>query len=215
DGTADDGSVIPNERLQVEVSVWNAGDSTVRVDSIAIAAPSGWGIERLELGAPAVAPGALAARRYVLTVAANPERTQPYFLRRPLTNRGGLYDWSAAPPDVRGLPFEPPPVTARVRLTIGGEPVTLTREVVYRYRDQAIGEIRRPIFVTRDVEVAITPDELLCPIDGGGGALAPRHFMITVTNRARRAATPPTTLTPPPGRPAPSPHSLPFPPRAQ
>ena len=210
DGTADDGIVIPNERLQVEVSVWNAGDSTVRVDSIAIAAPSGWGIERLELGAPAVAPGALAARRYVLTVAANPERTQPYFLRRPLTNRGGLYDWSAAPPDVRGLPFEPPPVTARVRLTIGGEPVTLTREVVYRYRDQAIGEIRRPIFVTRDVEVAITPDELLWPIDGGGGALAPRHFMITVTNRARGAATARTTVTPPTGWPTISPESLAF-----
>jgi len=210
DGTADDGIVIPNERLQLEVSVWNAGDSTVRVDSIAIAAPSGWGIERLELGAPAVAPGALAARRYVLTVAANPERTQPYFLRRPLTNRGGLYDWSAAPPDVRGLPFEPPPVTARVRLTIGGEPVTLTREVVYRYRDQAIGEIRRPIFVTRDVEVAITPDELLWPIDGGGGALAPRHFMITVTNRARGAATARTTVTPPTGWPTISPESLSF-----
>ena len=162
------------------------------------------------MGAPAVAPGALAARRYVLTVAANPERTQPYFLRRPLTNRGGLYDWSAAPPDVRGLPFEPPPVTARVRLTIGGEPVTLTREVVYRYRDQAIGEIRRPIFVTRDVEVAITPDELLWPIDGGGGALAPRHFMITVTNRARGAATARTTVTPPTGWPTISPESLAF-----
>ena len=208
DGTADDGIVVPSERLQVEVAVWNAGDSAVRVDSIAVVAPSGWGIERLELGAPAVAPGALVTRRYVLTVATNPERTQPYFLRRPLTNRGGLYDWSAAPPDVRGLPFEPPPVTARVRLTIGGEPVTLTREVVYRYRDQAIGEIRRPIFVTRDVEVAIAPDELLWPIEGG--ALAPRHFMITVTNRARGAATARTTVTTPTGWPTISPESLAF-----
>jgi len=208
DGTADDGIVVPSERLQVEVAVWNAGDSAVRVDSIAVVAPSGWGIERLELGAPAVAPGALVTRRYVLTVATNPERTQPYFLRRPLTNRGGLYDWSAAPPDVRGLPFEPPPVTVRVRLTIGGEPVTLTREVVYRYRDQAIGEIRRPIFVTRDVEVALAPDELLWPIDGG--ALAPRHFMITVTNRARAAATARTTVTTPTGWPTISPESLAF-----
>jgi len=208
DGTADDGIVVPSERLQVEVAVWNAGDSAVRIDSIAVVAPSGWGIERLELGAPAVAPGALVTRRYVLTVATNPERTQPYFLRRPLTNRGGLYDWSAAPPDVRGLPFEPPPVTARVRLTIGGEPVTLTREVVYRYRDQAIGEIRRPIFVTRDLEVAIAPDELLWPIEGG--ALAPRHFMITVTNRARGAATARTTVTTPTGWPTISPESLAF-----
>ena len=167
DGTADDGIVIPGERLQIEVSVWNAGDSAVRVDSVAVAAPSGWSLERLELGAPSVAPGTLLTRRFVLTVAKDAERTQPYFLRRPLTNRGGLYDWSTAPADVRGLPFEPPPVTTRVRLLIGGEPVTMTREIAFRYRDQAIGEIRRPLFVTRDVDVAIAPEELLWPIDGG------------------------------------------------
>ncbi|MGE5800926.1 MAG: PIG-L family deacetylase, partial [Gemmatimonadota bacterium] len=52
DGTADDGIVTPGERLQVEVNVWNAGDSTVRVDSISVAAPTGWSLERLELGTP-------------------------------------------------------------------------------------------------------------------------------------------------------------------
>jgi LmbE family N-acetylglucosaminyl deacetylase len=187
DGTTDDGIVTPGQRLQVEVAVWNAGDSAVRVDSIGVGAPTGWGLERLEPGAPPpVAGGALLTRRFVLTVARDAERTQPYFLRRPLTNRGGLYDWSPVGPDVRGLPFEPPPVTARVRLVIAGEPVTLTREVVYRYRDQGIGEIRRPLFVTRDVDVAITPDELLWPIDGG--TREPRHFAVTVTNRSRAGA---------------------------
>ncbi len=208
DGTADDGIVTPGERLQVEVTVWNAGDSAVRLDSVAIAALPGWSLERLEVGAPTVAPGALATRRFVLTVARDAERTQPYFLRRPLTNRGGLYDWSGAPADVRGLPFEPPPVTARVRLLIGGEPVTVTREVVYRYRDQAIGEIRRPIFVTRDVDVAIAPEELLWPIDGG--AREPRHFTVTVTNRARGAAAMRTAVTAPAGWPPISAESLAF-----
>ncbi|HEV2669698.1 MAG TPA: NEW3 domain-containing protein, partial [Gemmatimonadales bacterium] len=183
DGTADDGIVTQGQRLQVEVSVWNAGDSAVRVDSVAIDSPSGWSLERLDLGTPTVAAGAVITRRFVLTVARDAERTQPYFLRRPLINRGGLYDWSAVPADVRGLPFDPPPVSARVRLSIAGEPVTLTREVVYRYRDQAIGEIRRPLFVTRDFDVAIAPDELLWPIDGG--SREPRHFTVTVTNRSR------------------------------
>jgi LmbE family N-acetylglucosaminyl deacetylase len=199
DGTTDDGIVTPGERVQIEVSVWNAGDSAVRVDSVAVAAPAGWSLERLELGAPTVAPGTLLTRRFVLTVARDAERTQPYFLRRPLINRGGLYDWSAAPAEVRGLPFEPPPVTARVRLVIGGEPVTLTHEVVYRYRDQAIGEVRRPIFVTRDVDVAIAPDELLWPSDGGSHE--PRHFTVTVTNRARGPASFRTSIVPPAGWP--------------
>jgi len=199
DGTADDGIVIPGERLQIEVTVWNAGDSAVRVDSVAVAAPSGWSLERLELGTPSVTPGTLLTRRFVLTVAKDAERTEPYFLRRPLTNHGGLYDWSTAAPDVRGLPFEPPPVTTRVRLLIGGEPVTITRDVVYRYRDQALGEIRRPLFVTRDVEVAIAPDELLWPIDGGSHE--PRHVTVTVTNRARGSASVRTAVTPPAGWP--------------
>jgi len=208
DGTADDGIVTPGERLQIEVTVWNAGDSAVRVDSIAVPAPAGWSLERMELGAPTVAPGTLLTRRFVLTVAKDAERTQPYFLRRPRTNRGGLYDWSTASPDVRGLPFEPPPVTARVRLFIGGESVALTREVVYRYRDQAIGEVRRPLFVTRDVDVAIAPDELLWPIDGG--SREPRHFTVTVTNRARGPASVRTAVTPPAGWPPVPPESLAF-----
>ncbi|MGH7521948.1 MAG: PIG-L family deacetylase, partial [Gemmatimonadales bacterium] len=209
DGTTDDGIVTPSQRLQVEVTVWNAGDSAVRVDSVSLAAPSGWGLERLELGAPTVAAGTLVTRRFVLTVARNAERTQPYFLRRPLTNRGGLYDWSGAAPDLRGLPFEPPPVTARVRLVIAGAPVTLTREVVYRYRDQAIGEIRRPLFVTRDVDVAITPEELLWPIDGN--SREPRHFTITTTNRSRAGATTVrSAVTVPPGWPPVPAESLTF-----
>ncbi|HEY6091178.1 MAG TPA: PIG-L family deacetylase [Gemmatimonadales bacterium] len=208
DGTADDGILTPGERVQLEVTVWNAGDSTVKLDSVAIAAPAGWGLERLELGAPSVMPNTALTRRFVVTVAQGAERTQPYFLRRPLTNRGGLYDWSAAPADVRGLPFEPPPVTARVRLLIGGEPVTLTREVVYRYRDQAIGEIRRPLFVTRDVEVRVTPEELLWPIDGN--AHEPRHFTLTVTNRARGPASARLPLTTPAGWPTISAESLAF-----
>ena len=208
DGTADDGILVPGERLQVEVTIWNAGDSTVRVDSVSVLAPTGWTLERVDFGSPSVSAGALQTRRFALTVGKDAERTQPYFLRRPLTNRGGLYDWSAAPADVRALPFEPPPVTARVRLVVGGEPVTVTREVVYRYRDQAIGEIRRPLFVTRDVEVAITPEELLWPIDGS--AHEPRHFMVTVTNRARSAASVRTAVTAPTGWPTVSPESLAF-----
>jgi LmbE family N-acetylglucosaminyl deacetylase len=208
DGTADDGILVPGERLQVEVTIWNAGDSTVRVDSVSVLAPTGWTLERVDFGSPTVSAGALQTRRFALTVGKDAERTQPYFLRRPLTNRGGLYDWSAAPADVRALPFEPPPVTARVRLVVGGEPVTVTREIVYRYRDQAIGEIRRPLFVTRDVEVAITPEELLWPIDGS--AHEPRHFMVTVTNRARGAANVRTAVTTPTGWPTVSPESLAF-----
>ncbi|HKA59240.1 MAG TPA: PIG-L family deacetylase [Gemmatimonadales bacterium] len=201
DGTADDGIVTPGQRLQIEVGIWNGGDSDVRIDSVAIDAPGGWSLERLEQGAPALAPGAVLSRRFVLTVARDAERTQPYFLRRPLINRGGLYDWSGAPADVRGLPFEPPPVTARVRLSIGGEPITLRREIVYRYRDQAIGEVRRPIFVTQAFDVVVQPDERLFGLKDflRGGTHVGLGFTGTVTNRTRGSAIGRISVTQPRG----------------
>ena len=206
DGAADDGIVIPGERVQVEATVWNAGPGAVTLDGIDLAAPSGWKVERVDASTSPVAPGTVATRRFAATVAADAPRAQPYFLRRPLL--GALYDWSGAPPEWRGLPFEPGPLQLTVRLTVAGEPLALTREVVYRYRDQSVGEVRRPVFVTRPFDVAVTPDLVVWPVDGAGAG--PRSFTVTVTNRTRGPAAAQVVLTPPAGWPAVAPESLSF-----
>src|SRR5438876_928072 len=156
DGVTDDGIVVGGERLQIEATVWNAGDSTIRLDSLELQGPPGWVVERLDAAASPVARGAVATRRFAVTVAPDAPRSQPYFLRRPLA--GALYDWTGVPAEWRGLPLEPPLLQVAARVVIAGEPVTLSREVVYRFRDQAIGEVRRPIFVTQPFDVRATPD---------------------------------------------------------
>ena len=206
DGVADDGIVIPGERLQVEATVWNGGGAAVTLDEVALSAPAGWRVERLDPTASPVAPGGVATRRFAATVASDAPRSQPYFLRRPLA--GALYDWSGIPAPWRGLPFEPPPVQLTARLTIAGQAVTLSREVVYRYRDEEIGEVRRPLFVTRPFDVTVTPDLVVWPIDGSGAG--PRRFTVTVTNRTRGAAAAQVTLVPPPGWPSLPAESLSF-----
>ena len=206
DGFADDGIVIPGERVQVETSVWNAGDAGVTLDMIELGAPAGWKVERLDpVGSP-VPAGTVATRRFAVAVAPDAPRSQAYFLRRPLA--GALYDWTGVPPAWRGLPFEPPPVQMTVRLTIAGQPLTLSREVVYRYRDQRTGEVRRPLFVTRQFEVAVTPELVVWPLDGAAGG--PRHFTITVTNRTRGPAVAQIVVTAPPGWTTVRPDSLSF-----
>src|SRR5712692_11157861 len=206
DGFADDGIVIPGERVQVETSVWNAGDAGVTLDTIEVGAPAGWKVERLDpVGSP-VPAGTVATRRFAVTVAPDAPRSQAYFLRRPLA--GALYDWTGVPPEWRGLPFEPPPVEVTARLTVAGEPIVLRREVVYRYRDQAIGEIRRPIFVTQAFDVAVTPALVVWPIEGG--ASGARRFTVTVTNRARGPQAARVVVTAPPGWRRPAAESLAF-----
>ncbi len=184
DGTADDGILTPGERVQVEATVWNASDASVRVDSITLAAPSGWAAQLLDAAGATVGPDSVATKRFVLTVAPNASRSQPYFLRRPLI--GALYDWAGVSPDVRGTPFEPPPVSVRAWVRVGGRTLALTREVVYRYRDQGVGEVRRPLFVTQDFDVQVTPELVVWPVDAA--ASGPRRFTVTVTNRKRGAS---------------------------
>ncbi len=195
DGTADDAIVIPGERLQVEVALWNAGAAPVPVDGVDILAPDGWRVDRIDAATGTVAPNTVLVRRFAVTVAPDAPRSQPYFLRRPQI--GALYDWTGVPADVRGLPFEPPPLLARVHATVGGAPITLTREIVYRYRDQANGEIRRPIFVTGDFDVAVMPTMLVWPVDGATGA--ERAVTVTITNRIRGSATAVVRLAVPAG----------------
>ena len=206
DGAADDGIVIPGERVQIEATIWNSGPGAVTLDGIDVAAPAGWKVERIDAATSAVAPGTVATRRFAVTVAADAPRSQPYFLRRPLV--GALYDWSGVPAEWRGLPFEPGPLQLTVRLTVAGEPLALTREVVYRYRDQSSGEVRRPVFVTRPFDVAVTPDLVVWPVDGA--AAGPRSFTVTVTNRARGPAAAQVVLALPSGWPAVAPESLSF-----
>ena len=87
---------------------------------------------------------------------------------------------------MRGLPFEPPPLVAHVHATIGGAAVTLEREVVYRYRDQGIGEVRRPLLVTESFDVAVTPNLIVWPVDGATGMS--RTVTAMITNRGRGSA---------------------------
>lgn len=206
DATADDGIITPGERVQVEVAVWNASGVPVAVDAVDLLAPEGWQIERPDPPGGSAAPNSVLVRHFVVTVAADAPRSQPYFLRRPLM--GAMYDWTTTPANVRGTPFEPPPLKALVRATIGGAPVTLAREIVYRYNEQANGETRRPLFVTEPFDVAVTPSLIVWPVDGGSGA--ERAVTVMVTNRTRGATTGVVRLAVPPGwAPAP-PESLTF-----
>lgn len=206
DGTADDGIVVAGQRLQVEVSVWNTGPDPIAISAVDFSVPPGWQIDHLEPPGGSVQPGTIVARHFAVTIPADAPRSQPYFLRRPLN--GAFYDWSGVPADVRGLPFEPPPLVAHVRATIAGAAVSLSREVVYRYRDQAIGEIRRPILVTQPFDVAVSPGLIVWPVDGSGGGT--RTVTVTVTNRMRGAATGVVRLAVPPGWSPERPESLSF-----
>ena len=174
--------LVAGDRVEVALQVYNGGRFEARVDSATLVTPAGWPVEALTDVPVTVAPGTLQVLRFGVTVPPDARASQPYFLERP--RLGGLYDWSAAPATVRGMPFEPPPLTARVAVLVLGSRIRLTREVSHRFNDQARGEVRRPLRVVPAVDVRLEPDVVVWPAGGSGT----RRFTVTLRSLAAAEA---------------------------
>ena len=172
-------ALTAGETFPVQAVVWASGSVPIERAAVSLVPSPEWG------GAPVagepkdLAAGALGTWDLQATVPAQAPPTTPYFLKKPLA--GSLYDWSGAPSAVKGEPFEPPPLTARFTFTVDGVPVTLEREVAHRHRDQALGEIRRPLRVVPRVEVAASEELLVWPVR----SREPRRLHVTLTSHAK------------------------------
>ncbi|MDX1501195.1 MAG: PIG-L family deacetylase [Thermoanaerobaculia bacterium] len=169
EAVADRETAVAGEPLAVEASLWNGGDRPVAVGPVALRAAPGWWREQREPGSSEAGPGETVAATWRAGVAPGTPPTLPYFLRRP--RHGDLYDWTGAPEEVRGEPYQPPPLTAVFEIEVAGAEIRVEREVVHRYGDQAVGEVRRPLRAVPAVEVATRPDLVLWRI---GSAVPPR-----------------------------------------
>ncbi len=210
DALADDGRVVPGETFGVVGALWpSPGGAGARLDSVALEVPAGWSVAPGGTAPPVVPrsffsaePRSIAARHFQVTLPADAPLTEPYFLARPRI--GDLYDWSGVPDSLKGEPFQPPPVFARIAATIAGVPVTLRREVVFRRDDEAVGEVRTPLCVVPAVGVEIAPRALLWPL----APRRPREVTVTLTNGNRAPTSGEVALELPPGWPAVAPQAF-------
>jgi len=161
DAVADREAVTLGTAFEATVELWNGGGQSLEVRAVSLQTADGWLVEPVEL-TDDQALESLDRWRFQVSVPAEDLATKPYFLRLPLV--GDLYDWSQTPSQVRGEPFQPPPLTARLELELAGAGIRLEREVVYRYGDQAIGEVRRPLRTVPVLEVGLMPALILQPL---------------------------------------------------
>ena len=195
DALADRETAAPGDPLEVKVAVWNAGSEPVSVDSVELVSPDGWEIASAAPEPRDVASGTLAEwTRKAAPAGAVP--TLPYFLRRPMA--GALYDWSDVPDPLRGEPFQPPALSAIARIRVAGIPLLLKRDVAWRFRDQAQGEVRRPVRAVPALEVSVDPDRIVWPTAQKGE----RRLEVTLTSNVPGAQSGKVEGTVPPGWPA-------------
>jgi len=208
DATTRDGRLIPGQRLPVRLTLWNSGSHPATAD-LDLLAPRGWSVVPCAAAHSTVAPGAVVSCDMDVTVAPDAPPSTPYFLREPRS--GGLYRWEGDPAEW-GEPFEAPVLRARFALLPEGgpavgraggreempEPIVQIREVVHRYRDQAIGEIRHPLLVVPRVDVKLDPAAKVWPT----GVRAPQPYTVTLQHGAGEPTSGSVALELPAGWPA-------------
>ena len=182
DAVAGDAHAVPGEPLNVAAYLWGANGSAP-LDTVVVEAPEGWDVGPGRAVVPSGGRGpfsasarSVATRMFTVTVPADAPLTRPYFQERPL--QGALYDWSGVPDSLKGEPLQPPPLYVRLETTIAGVRVALRREVVWRRDDEAVGEIRRPLFVVPAVSVELAPAMMVWPVAADGE----RTVTVTLTS---------------------------------
>jgi LmbE family N-acetylglucosaminyl deacetylase len=195
DASTNDGRIIPGQKIPVRITVWNAGSRPADA-SFGLLVPAGWAISPCGAPKASVAPGAVIHCVMEVTVAEEAALSTPYYLRLP--RDAGMYRWSGDPA-IWGEPFEPPPLVARVQLALeGAGTVTQEREVVHRFRDQMVGEVRRPVLVVPRVGVSLDPAAKVWPT----GARAPQPFTVTLRHGSATPTSGTVRLEVPAGWPA-------------
>jgi LmbE family N-acetylglucosaminyl deacetylase len=185
DPLSDDETVVRGGSVEVAVRTFLEHAETVKITDVALHAPSGW---RVEPGREPEQSGGggfrrespSAVTRFHATAPADAPVTQPYFLIKP--RRGSMYDWPADAP--RGLPFDPPILSATVSLTAGGSDLTLSRPVRYRFADRVRGELRRDVNVVPELSVSFDSSLLVVPTTGPAQA---QRLVLSATSFAKRS----------------------------
>lgn len=170
DATTSTDRLVAGSTLPVVVSCWNTGATALDVSSELVLNGQATG----KSARRRVEPAQLATDTVVISLPRELPVTEPYFLRQPL--QGALYQWPVSTRDLWGEPFEPPVLAAR--FTLEG---SVQREVQFRFVDQALGEVRRPVFVVPRVELQVEPSSGFWP----RGSAHARDFVIRLRHLAQ------------------------------
>jgi LmbE family N-acetylglucosaminyl deacetylase len=191
DATVNDDRVVPGQMLHWTLSSWNASDEprSVAMRAAECIPLAGCHSPEREAESRAIQPGQVATDTVDYPVLDQPP-SSPYFLRLP--RDGDLYRWPEERSDQTGItgglpygePFESPTFLGSAEVDAGASDslgASRSAEAVFRFNDQARGEVRRPVTVVPRVDVKINPATELWPTN----SYTPHRFTVTLTHGAR------------------------------
>ncbi len=187
DALSNSETVVAGDTANVAVRVFAPEGTTIKVNSANLRVPQGWTAATAPQPTPAPNQGfrprdeaALNAYFFNVSIPANAQPTQPYWLESPRENFA--FNWSA-PDAEKNMPYQSALATAEVKMSIGGEEVTVMKPVQYRYADDIRGELRRDLDVVPMVGINLDSNLLIAPISP---KVQKQRVVMSVTNNAPR-----------------------------
>jgi len=179
DVIAADETVIPGQTFNLTVSLINGGPLTLPVPKIATDLPAGW-TATPQRTTGSLQPGQKLDQVFSVTVAANAEFTQPYWLKQP--RQGDRFVWPAG--SAATMPFDPPLLQTHAEIEYNGTAISIEQPAQFRRTDGMLGEQRSLLKVVPALSVRVSPDIAVIPLAGNHK----KEFTVTVENQNTTAA---------------------------
>jgi LmbE family N-acetylglucosaminyl deacetylase len=190
DALSETETIVAGDSTNVAVRVFAPENADLKVTNVSLKTPKGWTAEistepnQPENGFRPRRESAFNTSFFKLVSAKDAKPTEPYWLESP-RSKNFTFDWSAEDA-AKNLPFQPPLVTAEIKMAIGGQEITIEREVQYRFADDIRGEIRRDLNVVPAVSIQLDQDFVFIT---DTTKAHDRSLKLTVTNNKSSAVT--------------------------
>jgi LmbE family N-acetylglucosaminyl deacetylase len=179
DVIAADETVIPGQTFNLTVSVINGGPLTLPVPKIATDLPAGW-TATAQRTTGSLQPGQKLDQVFSVTVPANADFTQPYWLKQP--RQGDRFVWPQG--SAANMPFDPPLLETHAEIEYNGGAISMEQPAQFRHTDGMLGEQRSLLKVVPALSVRVSPDIAVIPLVGNHK----KEFNVTVENQNTTAA---------------------------
>jgi LmbE family N-acetylglucosaminyl deacetylase len=186
DALSDTETIVAGDSANVAVRVFAPENTSVKVKNVSLNVPKGWNSN--SSAEPKVEENAFRQRRengvsasfFTVSVPKDAKLSQPYWLENP-RNKDFTFDWKDSMSS--NYPFQKPLMTAEIKLEIGGEEITVSKEIQFRYADDIRGEIRRDVNIVPLVAVSLDSNMLISAVSPKP---AKHRIVVSVTNNSPR-----------------------------
>lgn len=142
EAVGEDASAVPGDEVDVQLEIINRSDIPVELTTIALQ-PTGWDTTLTK----DLVYNEEASWWQKVQLPADMPLTNPYWLNK----KGDLGMYTVEDQQLRGLPQTPRQFKAVFTFKIEGEPISLEKDVIYKYRDAVKGEVYEPFEITTPV----------------------------------------------------------------